>query len=65
MISTPQAEGINSSPIMLIVKQVAQPKLYCSERQHWMAEASHSFSAIQRSTVKDHLACLAICSGLI
>ena len=34
MMSTSQAEGINSSPIMLIVTQVAQPKLSCKDRQH-------------------------------
>ena len=54
--STSQALGISFSPIIDIDRQVAQPKLSCSDRQHWMAEASQSFSAIHSSTAIDHLA---------
>ena len=41
---------------MLIVRQVAQPKLSCRLRQHWIALASQSLSSIQRSTAIVHLA---------
>ena len=54
--STSQALGLSFSPIMLMVTQVAQPKLSCKLRQHCMALASHSFSSIQRSTASVHLA---------
>ena len=37
-MSTSQALGISSSPIIDMVRQVAQPKLSCKLRQHWMAE---------------------------
>ena len=60
--STSQADGISSSPIIDMVRQVAQPKLSCSERQHWIAEASHSFSSIQRLTASVHFACFTIWS---
>ena len=65
MTSTSQALGISFSPIILIVRQVAQPKLSCRLRQHWMALASQSFSSIHRSTAIVHFAWRKILSGLI
>ena len=62
-MSTSQALGINSSPIIDMVTQVAQPKLSCRERQHWMAEASQPFASIQRLTARVHFACLTIWAG--
>ena len=63
--STSQALGVSFSPIMLIVRQVAQPKLSCRLRQHWIALASQSLSSIQRSTAIVHLAWRRIFSGLM
>jgi CBS domain containing-hemolysin-like protein len=55
--SVSHALGMSCSPIMLMDRQVAHPKLFWTLLQHWIALASHSLCSIHRSTAIPNRAC--------